>query len=103
MAHHVVDTLGAGLLLASYLNEALRQLMLPESMAFRQAEELTRREIECLCWAAKGLPAKLIADRMGIAYSTVTAHHLPAIRRKLGATTTREAVALAVYHRLIEP
>ena len=99
---HVIETLGLGQLFACYLNEAVRRLLLPEDFAFRQNEELSRRELECLLRAGQGLSAKLIADRMGISSATVS-HHLGNIRRKLGAATTREAVALAVHHRLITP
>ncbi|MDK9726390.1 MAG: helix-turn-helix transcriptional regulator [Sterolibacteriaceae bacterium MAG5] len=72
-------------------------------MSFCQTEELTARELECLCWSAKGLQAKQVADKMGISTATVNTQHLPAIRRKLGAANTREAVALAIYYRLIQP
>lgn len=99
----VAETIGLGLMLASYLNEAARQYALPQTTSFRLAEELSSRELECLRWAATGLSAKRIADKMGLATSTVATHHLPAIRRKLGAATTREAVAIAIYHRLIQP
>lgn len=103
VAPHVVERLGEAQLLACYVNQAVRNLsLLPEELSFRQHEELTPREIECLRWATQGLPAKLIASRMGISTATVTAHFLPAIRRKLGVSTTREAVSVAVYHRLIQ-
>lgn len=100
---HAASTVGTGFMLASYLAEATRKFVLPGSSAFRLSEELTPREMECLLWAAIGLSAKRIADKMGIAESTVATHHLPAIRRKLGAATTREAVAIAVYHQLVRP
>ena len=75
--------------------------LLPASMAFRPSEELTPREAECLQWAAAGLPAQVIAKRMGISVATVNSFFLPSIRRKLGAASTIEAVSLAFRHRLI--
>lgn len=102
-APRAAETVGLWMLFACYLNQAVRNLALPDDMGFRQKEELTPRELECLRWAAKGLAAKLIADRMGVSAATVNAHYLPAIRRKLQVRTTREAVSVAVYHRLIAP
>ena len=99
---HAAETVGLWMLFACYLNQAVRNLALPKDMGFRQKEELTPRELECLRWAARGLSAKLIADRMGLSIATVNALHLPSIRRKLGVRTTREAVSVAVYHRLVE-
>ncbi|MBI4986294.1 MAG: LuxR family transcriptional regulator [Rhodocyclales bacterium] len=72
---HVVDRLGASQLFACYLNEAARKLLLPSDMAFEQTEELTARELECLRWAAKGLQAKQIADRMGISWTVLIKSH----------------------------
>lgn len=100
---HVTETLGAGMLFACYLSQAVRRLALPGDMGFHQQEELTPRELECLRWAAKGLQAKQIADRMGLSTATVSGQHLPFIRRKLGVRSTREAVSVAIYHRLIQP
>ena len=102
-APHVVATLGQGQLLAGFFNQAARNLLLPDHMAFRPIDELTKREIECLSFAAAGLPAKLIATRMRVTTATINSYYLPAIRRKLGAASTREAVALAIYYRLIQP
>lgn len=92
----------AGQLLACHVSQAVRDLnLLPASMAFRPAEELSAREVECLQWAACGLPAQAIADRMRISVATVNSHFLPCIRRKLGVASTLEAVSLALRHRLI--
>lgn len=103
LAPHVAETIGLASLLACYMNQALRGMALPKKFGFELRDELSTRELECLRWAAAGLPAKLIADKMGISIATVNAQHLPAIRRKLGVRTSREAVSIAIYHRLIQP
>lgn len=100
---HVAEIIGQFSLLASYVNQAVRDISLPSPMGFQQREELSPRELECLRWAALGFPAKLIADKMGISISTVNAQHLPEIRRKLGARTTCESVIIALQHGLIQP
>ena len=102
VAARAADFVATGQLLACHVAQAVRDLdLLPASMAFRPAEELTPREVECLQWAAAGLPAQAIAQRMGISVATVNSFFLPAIRRKLGVASTLEAVSLAFRHRLI--
>ncbi|MBN9338942.1 MAG: hypothetical protein ABT02_10275 [Comamonadaceae bacterium SCN 68-20] len=102
VAARAADFVATGQLLACHVAQAVRNLdLLPASMAFRPTEELTPREAECLQWAASGLPAQAIAQRMGISVATVNSFFLPAIRRKLGVASTLEAVSLAFRHRLI--
>ena len=102
VAERAADFVATGQLLACHVAQAVRNLdLMPASMAFRPSEELTPREAECLQWAATGLPAQVIAKRMGISVATVNSFFLPSIRRKLGAASTIEAVSLAFRHRLI--
>ena len=54
---------------------------------------LTRREAECLRWAAQGLTDFGTAERMGVAANTVR-NHMQNAMRKLGVTTR-----LAAYYR----
>jgi DNA-binding CsgD family transcriptional regulator len=61
---------------------------------------LTPREREVLVWLATGLRTTRIADRMGIACVTVN-KHLIASRRKLGARTREQALAIAIRDGLI--
>jgi DNA-binding NarL/FixJ family response regulator len=55
---------------------------------------LTARHLEVLRLAESGLTGRLIADRLGIAMSTVE-KHLWAARALLGAATTKQAVEFA--------
>ena len=56
---------------------------------------LTRREAECLRWAAQGLHDYGIAERMGISANTVR-NHMQNAMRKLGVTSR-----LAAYYRAL--
>jgi LuxR family transcriptional regulator, quorum-sensing system regulator LasR len=103
-AARAADYLGAGQLLACHVSQAVRDLgLLTPEQALGVPDTLSTRESECLHWAPFGLPVKRIAERMGISIATVNTHYLPAIRRKLGVTTTREAVSVAIRNRLICP
>jgi DNA-binding CsgD family transcriptional regulator len=53
---------------------------------------LSTRELEVLAQAADGLPAKAVAQRLGITERTVHAH-LRNVYRKLGATSLASAIA----------
>lgn len=61
---------------------------------------LSPREGEVLLWLSRGMQSAAIADRMGIEAVTV-AKHLHSARRKLGARTREQALAIAVRDRLI--
>lgn len=63
---------------------------------------LTPRERECLLWLARGLRNDGIAHRMGLRPVTVE-FHLANARRKLGARTREQALAIAVHKGLVEP
>lgn len=102
VAAHASEFIANSQLLACHISQAVRDLnLLPGALNFRPTEALSIREIECLRWAAFGLPAQAIADRMNISVTTVNSHFLPSIRRKLGVASTLEAVSLAFRHRLI--
>ena len=61
---------------------------------------LTAREMECLTGLADGLNSEGIAKRLNIAVPTV-AMHLSNARRKLGAHTREQAVAVALRRGVI--
>jgi len=63
---------------------------------------LSVRETECLQWLAKGLRYDQIAYRLGISIATVR-FHIANARRKLNVKTPEQAVARAVFTRLIDP
>ncbi len=63
---------------------------------------LSRREIECLEWVARGFQDDRIAARLNISRSTVRLHLLTA-RRKLKAKTREQALVRAVQLKLIAP
>jgi DNA-binding NarL/FixJ family response regulator len=63
--------------------------------------ELTRKQVEVLQLLADGLERKQIAERMGIGEETVKTH-LAEARRRLGARTSAQAVAIGVSHSLLE-
>jgi DNA-binding CsgD family transcriptional regulator len=67
---------------------------------FRFRSALTPREREVLSWLCSGLRTDRIAERMAIEPVTVT-KHLASIRRKLGAKTREQAVAIAMLDGLI--
>lgn len=57
----------------------------------KSAERLSKRERQCLYWAAVGRSTKQIASALAIAPDTVN-DHIVAAMRKLGARTRAEAV-----------
>ena len=63
---------------------------------------LTNREVQCLEGLAVGLSNNDIAQQLHISLPTV-ALHLSNARRKLGAKTREQAVALAVAGGMITP
>ena len=66
------------------------------------SNHLSPRETEVLRLAAKGLPAKAIADNLGISVRTVNGH-LDSIFNKLGVSSRIEAVLYALSRHLVAP
>ena len=65
------------------------------SIYLRNAAELTARERDCLRLLGRGLSTTEVAADLGIKKSTLESH-LASARRKLGVTTTRQAVAATI-------
>lgn len=72
----------------------------PSAERYQIALALSAREREVLEWLSRGLQSVAIAERMRIEPVTV-AKHLHNARRKLGARTREQALAIAVRDRLI--
>lgn len=83
---------------AGHVNEAVRRLSTPP----RPMRALTRRETDCLRWAADGKTSAEIALLLGVAESTANFHLNKAIE-KLGVTTRQQAVALAALTGRVKP
>ena len=62
---------------------------------------LTKRERECLKWAADGLTAAEIATQLSRSLAVVTLH-LASAMHKLGAKNRVQAVVRATHYRLLE-
>jgi DNA-binding CsgD family transcriptional regulator len=58
-------------------------------------QRLSWGEVEALCWAANGYTTKEIAVELGVSFDAVKTR-LHRAMRKLGATSTTQAVALAL-------
>jgi DNA-binding CsgD family transcriptional regulator len=61
---------------------------------------LTRREVQCLEGLARGLGNAEISRQLQIAMPTVALHLINA-RKKLGAVTREQAVALAIKRGIL--
>lgn len=86
-------------LLAHALQEVAHPLLTKENA--NKAIRLTRRELECLRWAAEGLTAAQIAEQLNRSLATVSLH-LTSAMHKLGAKNRVQAVARAVHYRLLD-
>jgi DNA-binding CsgD family transcriptional regulator len=62
---------------------------------------LTLREIQCLQGLAQGMSNRDIAEHLAITLPTV-ALHIANARRRLGAQTREQAVAIAVARHMVE-
>ena len=98
---HVLATLPEICLVAFYVHEAACRLM-RDSGYLCTGETLTRRERECLLWAAEGKTSWETAQILHISERTVI-FHLRNAAGKLGVSTRQQAVARAVAQRLIAP
>lgn len=66
----------------------------------RAHRALTSREVDALCWAARGKTAAETAVILGLSVETITTHLYKATRR-LGAANKTHAVAIAIHRGII--
>jgi DNA-binding NarL/FixJ family response regulator len=67
----------------------------------RDFEDLSPKQLSALRLLAQGMERKQIAESMGIGEETVKSH-LAEVRRKLGARTSAQAVAIGLINSLFE-
>jgi DNA-binding NarL/FixJ family response regulator len=67
----------------------------------RDFEELSPKQLNALRLLAQGLERRAIAEKMGIGEETVKTH-LTEVRRKLGARTSAQAVAIGLINSLFD-
>jgi LuxR family transcriptional regulator, activator of conjugal transfer of Ti plasmids len=85
-------------LIAIYFHTHARQKL--ESVIDFDRPHLSPRETACLQWIARGKTAWEVAEVIGISRRTVV-FHLENAKRKLGAVTLPQAVALALHRNVM--
>ena len=94
------QTLADFSLITHALQEAAYPLFSKELRTYPHIH-LTKRERECLKWAAEGLTAAEIAAQLSRSLAVVTLH-LASAMHKLGAKNRVQAVVRATHYRLLE-
>lgn len=87
-------------LMATYVHEKIIGLGLHKPID--NGIHLTPREIEVLTWTAKGKTRWETSIILNIAEDTVRAH-LENVRKKMGASNTTHAIAIALLHGMLLP
>ena len=84
-----------------YIHEALRRIVQFEVSPLI-GPSFTKREKECLLWAADGKTSWEIAIIIGVSESTIV-HDLQSTVKKMNATNRQHAIARAIATGLIIP
>ena len=99
-AGHVLPeaNLAMAQLVGQFAFEAARALVIRQSGSdgFRRPARLTKRQLECLLWVARGKTDWEIAQILGLAEDTVT-EHVDEARRRYGVARRMELVMAAVF------
>ncbi|WP_423783678.1 helix-turn-helix transcriptional regulator [Gibbsiella quercinecans] len=88
----------------SFIAHAFQESVFPlfdKELLTCQYVRLSKRERECLSWAAEGLTAKEIARKLHRSVATVCLH-LNTAAHKLGASNRVQAVVRAMHYRLLD-
>jgi LuxR family transcriptional activator of bioluminescence operon len=88
---------GAGMF-STYLLDAYIRI---DKIENPKANELTKRELECVFWACEGKTAWEMAHIVGVSERTIN-FHLTSVIKKLGASNRQHAVAKAVMYGLVK-
>ena len=86
--------------IGGFVHQAMIKLINHEETV--QKEPLTKREKDCLCWAADGKTASEIGSELCISENTVK-FHSKNIMKKLGAKNIAQAIAIGILNREINP
>jgi DNA-binding CsgD family transcriptional regulator len=90
-------------LMALYLHERLRGLVVPQTVSPTEAlPRLTEKEIACVEWLIAGKSDWEIGEIINIAESTVH-YRIERAKKKLGVKTRAQLTALAVLHGYVRP
>lgn len=88
-------------IIALVFNTLIRDLLDSQKFA-SNPPALTCREKECLLWLSRGKTAWDIGGILSVSEAVVR-FHLANARTKLGVLTSKEALVIAIMHKLIEP
>jgi LuxR family transcriptional regulator, quorum-sensing system regulator LasR len=92
---------GRAYLLASYFHEwFFHNLRKRVTFSDTDQSEVSKRELEVLALASRGMSSKRIARQLGISESTAN-YHIASVKRKFRVRTRSQAVARAVHAGLI--
>jgi DNA-binding CsgD family transcriptional regulator len=91
----------AGHLFTSFLHEASRRLVFDQDVVFT-AQDFSRREKECLLWAAEGKTAWETSRILGITETTVV-FHLQKAMKKLNASNRTQAATRVLTRLMTDP
>ena len=86
--------------LAFATNYAIGQLIYQQWQPKGELQALTRRETDCLLWAAEGKSNWEVSVILGVGVSTVE-KHMTSARDKLKAVNTGQAIAKALRYQVI--
>ena len=90
-----------GQMFFAHLHEAIRRTI-DDNEVMKEEQTLTKREKECLLWAADGKTSWEIANIIMVSESTVV-HYLQSAMKKMHADNRQHAIARAVARGLIVP
>ncbi|MDO8412307.1 MAG: LuxR family transcriptional regulator [Gallionellaceae bacterium] len=94
--------MGKTQLLACYLHEAIQRIVLSKGPVPLGQVALTKREKECLLWAAEGKTSWEIGSIINVSERTIT-FHLQNAAHKMGVTNRQHAISRALSLGLITP
>jgi len=98
-SNKIIEAIPHAVLIISAVQEALKKVAQGESPATIQ---LTKRESECLTWAAEGKSAWEVSQILGCAERTII-FHLTNAALKLGSTNRYQAISKAILSGAISP
>lgn len=98
----IVAAMGKAQLLACYVHEAVQRIVLSKGPLPLKKITLTKREKECLLWAADGKTSWEISQIINVSEHTVT-FHIRNVIQKMGVINRQQAITRSLSLGLINP